>query len=143
MQVQSLENAMKATMAFKQCPESGKKILLEECIGFIASGLKASTSTGYNTWANSFQGSDIVRDIVLELYSYHRFPKRFEVEGVDPYTVPVKVVHVAGATPQIVNSVQDLPNMFWLNMSGFMADKHEGKLCLRLESAEAHKRMSA
>lgn len=67
-----------------------------------------------------------------------RFPKRFEIEGLDPYTLKVKVVFKGGY--RIYNSLDDAVKVFknFNRFCGPMACKIDGKWCIRFESSKAY-----
>lgn len=74
------------------------------------------------------------------------FPKRFENEGVNPYTVPCKLVHCVDnrVFEQVMENIEVADSV--VNLSDFMgpfADKHEGKWCVRFETKTANDCLSS
>ena len=76
------------------------------------------------------------------------FPKRFEMLGIDPRSVKVKVVYT-GISGKLYQVVYDNIAKFNLNYNnecgklvGPMADKLNGEWCLRFESKDAYRRLS-
>lgn len=75
-----------------------------------------------------------------------KFPKRFEIEGIDPLTVKCKLVDCENGClfelvldcVEIAANVVDLSKFY-----GPMSDKHDGKWCVRFESKSAYKALSA
>lgn len=71
-----------------------------------------------------------------------KFPKRFEIEKLDPMTLKVKVVGM-GQVNIYDNMEQAGKILNFMFLAGPMADKHEGQWCVRFETFDANKRMSA
>lgn len=74
-----------------------------------------------------------------------RFPKRFEIEGIDPLTVKCKIVQTVDGRlfEQVMENILVADSV--INLRDFMgpfADKHEGKWCVRFESKIAYKLLS-
>lgn len=69
-----------------------------------------------------------------------RFPKRFEIEGLDPFTLKVQVV-----TKDAYKVFETLEKACQeVNLHGFcgpMADKIDGNWCIRFESKEVYASM--
>lgn len=74
------------------------------------------------------------------------FPRRFEMEGIDPLTVKCKVVHcVEGRLfENMYDSVEMASYIVCLStLCGPMADKdRDGNWCVRFESKKAYKALS-
>lgn len=73
------------------------------------------------------------------------FPKRFEMEGIDPLTVKVKVVNLfgeVGREEKIFNSLAEVPEALIFGCVGPMADKLDNQWCLRFETRETYKHLS-
>jgi len=78
------------------------------------------------------------------------FPKRFELEGLDPREVQVKIVVLAGNQyiQKIYKNLDDVPADTGLrNLYGPFADKiykseHDWKWCLRFENNTAYNSFS-
>lgn len=73
------------------------------------------------------------------------FPKRFENEGLDPYSLKCKLVHCEEGRlfEQVIENIE-IANAV-VNLSNFVgpfADKHDGEWCVRFESKIAYKRLS-
>lgn len=72
----------------------------------------------------------------------YKFPKRFEIEGIDPLTVKVKVLF-SMKDVIIFDNIQEAEKV--VNFDGFhpfMACKHEDKWCLRLETSQVYAKLS-
>jgi len=71
----------------------------------------------------------------------YKFPRRFEIEGLDPLTLKVQVVRVGDFKVydnlETAEASEDLAGM-----AGPMADKIAGVWCIRFESWEANDRLS-
>jgi hypothetical protein len=71
-----------------------------------------------------------------------KFPKRFEMEGVDPLALKVKVVGESGV--QIFDNVQAMLDELGSTdgLCGPMADKYQDKRCVRFETSYMNDRLS-
>lgn len=70
-----------------------------------------------------------------------KFPKRFEMEGIDPMQCPVVVIGT-GTTCVYLNMEKFLFSWNPDELCGPMADMHNGKRCVRFETVEANKQLS-
>jgi hypothetical protein len=71
-----------------------------------------------------------------------KFPKRFEIEGVDPCTLKVKVV--SNLKEIVFKSLEDADHIMDLSrFVGPMADMHEGKRCVRFECKDSYQKLSS
>jgi hypothetical protein len=72
-----------------------------------------------------------------------KFPKRFEMEGLNPLDLKVKVVCTNGTF--IFNNVQELLDERGSvsGLAGPMADMLDGVRCVRFESSEMYAKLSA
>ena len=75
-----------------------------------------------------------------------RFPKRFELESVNPLDAQVKIVIDGGGIGFITRVFKNLEDFFnhgntLSALVGPMADKHDGNWCLRFECKNTYKQM--
>lgn len=72
-----------------------------------------------------------------------KFPKRFEMEGLDPLTLKVKVVAQDGV--HFFDNVQSMLDQLGSRdgLAGPMADMHEGVRCVRFETSKMYELLSA
>ena len=71
-----------------------------------------------------------------------KFPKRFEIEGLDPLKLKVKVVSLKKEI--VFKNLEDADQIMDLSrLAGPMADKHEGQWCVRFECKETYRKLSA
>jgi hypothetical protein len=74
------------------------------------------------------------------------FPKRFEIEGINPLSVPVKLVRsVNGKLTEVVyENFEAFQAVYTVSeFSGPMACKLKGEWCVRFECHAANRQLSA